>query len=60
LIIRLWCTLIDSNQLMTSSPFEFRLPSPIALTEMFKICCVTCFIALLPEEPARATSFKVG
>lgn len=39
---------------------EFIKPSPAALMAMVNMCCATCFIALLPEEPARATSFNIG
>lgn len=31
-----------------------------ALIAKSKICCASCFIALLPGEPASATSFKRG
>lgn len=40
--------------------YQFILPSPAALTANCNICCVVCFIPLLPVEPARAMAFKVG
>ena len=39
---------------------SLALPSLTALTAKSNICCASCFIALLPGEPARAISFKTG
>lgn len=45
---------------LKTQTIQVLILSPAALRVKLNICCDTCFIALLPVAPARATSFRVG
>ena len=50
----------EENKIKITPKTKFFILSPTDLIAKLNICCETCFIALLPGEPARATSFRVG
>lgn len=56
-------TFISSNKKRSTTVIKKNqvcILSPAALIAKLNICSATCFIALLPAEPPRATSFRVG